>query len=122
MATEVFKKEEITLISGRELLLKPISIKQTRLFQRELKNYYKAVEESTSDGRLDNDAEFLDNFLALVKICLMKDYAEFAADDDALEEELDVDSIFKILEVCGGMRFNDPNLQVAALMASSTME
>jgi hypothetical protein len=43
---------------------------------------------------------------------------DLAESKELIEEELDIETIFKILEVCAGMNFNDPNLQTAAMLAA----
>ena len=42
---------------------------------------------------------------------------ELAKDRDKLEDALDVPTINRILEVCGGIRLDDPNLVAAAVLA-----
>jgi hypothetical protein len=45
---------------------------------------------------------------------------ELAADKEALEEALDVPTIWKIMEICGGIKLGDPNLMAAATKMSGT--
>jgi hypothetical protein len=39
------------------------------------------------------------------------------ADKDKLEDALDMPTINRILEVCGGIKLDDPNLLAAAVLA-----
>jgi len=49
--------------------------------------------------------------------CTRKTATRLVADRDALEDALDVPTINRILEVCGGIKLDDPNLTAAAALA-----
>jgi hypothetical protein len=117
MASQVFKTETITLMSGREIELKPLNIKGVRKFQQKLKEYNEALVKASDKNEVEEDA-FLDNFIDMTQVCLGRLAPDLAESKELIEEELDIETIFKILEVCAGMNFNDPNLQAAAMLAS----
>ena len=119
MASQVFKTETITLMSGREIELKPLNIKGVRKFQEKLKEYNTALQEASKSGDIQED-QFLDNFIEMTQVCISRLAPDLAESKELIEEELDIDSIFKILEVCAGMNFNDPNLQTAAMLAAQS--
>ena len=50
-------------------------------------------------------------------IALEVQLPELIKDRDKLEEALDVPTINRILEVCGGIKLDDPNLVAAAVLA-----
>ena len=50
-------------------------------------------------------------------VALEKQLPELVADRDAFEDVLDVPTINRILEVCGGIKMDDPNLLAAAVLA-----
>ena len=52
-------------------------------------------------------------------VALEKQLPELVADRDALEDALDVPTINRILEVCGGIKMDDPNLLAAAVLAGT---
>lgn len=107
MATTVYTTEDIILQDGSELTLKRINIK----LQREFMRMFETMEQPES-----ND-EATDQMLDLVEICLRGIDKELAADRDKMEEQLDEPTVFKIIEVCAGVKLNDPNLLAAAAMA-----
>jgi hypothetical protein len=92
LATTVYDVEEIELQSGAKVKLKPLSIKQLRKFMEVIKKV--------------QDAEALETQLP-----------DLVADLDKLEDALDVPTINRILEVCGGIKMDDPNLIAAAVLA-----
>lgn len=107
MATTVFSSQTIELLDGTEVTLKPLNIKGLRLFNKKMK------ELQTPEGSepLSED-DVLDVLLDLCGVCLSK---QVSGGREYLEEALDIETIYKVIEVCGGIKLNDPNLVEAAL-------
>ena len=62
----------------------------------------------------------LETLTVLIDACavaLEKQLPDLVKDRDALEDALDVPTINRILEVCGGIKMDDPNLLAAAVLA-----
>jgi hypothetical protein len=124
IATEVYKKEEILLQDGTQVTLMPLPIAKLRRFMK--------VWEKVNE--LPEGDDGFDIFVDCCGICLERDFKSKVEDfeglkgtgDDVLspkykeylEETLDMDSIYKIIEVCAGIKLNDPNLVRAALEAA----
>ena len=107
MATTVYDVEEITLQNGNKVTLKPLTIKDLRKFMEAIQK----TEEATNEN---------DTLTVLIDACavaLAKQLPELVADRDALEDALDVPTINRILEVCGGIKMDDPHLLAAAVLA-----
>jgi DNA repair exonuclease SbcCD nuclease subunit len=98
MATTVYDVEEIELQSGAKVKLKPLSIKQLRKFMEVIKKVQDAEDEAATLG-------------------IETQLPDLVKDIDKLEEALDVPTINRILEVCGGIKMDDPNLIAAAVLA-----
>lgn len=64
-------------------------------------------------SKVTNEDESIDTLLELARVCLEKVAPEVAANED-LDDILDMDTIYRIIEVCGGVKLNDPNLVAAA--------
>lgn len=107
MATTVYNVEKITLQDGQEVELKPLSIKKLRKFMKVLQE---SQEVATED-------ETLSVLIGAVAIALESQLPELAADRDKLEDALDVPTINRILEVCGGIKMDESNLLAAAVLA-----
>lgn len=108
MATKVFTVEQIELQDGTVITIKPLNIKRLRVFMEIVKDFDKIEEES-------------DSIELMVKACKLaigadEKMREKAEDVEWLEDNLDIPTMWKILEVAGGVKPNDPNL--AAVMAS----
>lgn len=107
MATTVYDVEKIKLQNGSEVELKPLTIKELRKFMEVIQ---KTAEVSTED-------ETLTLLIDACAIALEKQLPELVKDRDALEDTLDVPTINRILEVCGGIKMDDPNQLAATVLA-----
>jgi hypothetical protein len=122
VATHVYKQEEITLQDETVVVLKPLPIAKLRRFMEAWGKF----------GDVTNEEEGFNVFVNCAGIALESNYkgkfdslkaskdeseaGEFLSAEykEYLEETLDLDSIYKILEVCGGLKLNDPKLMEAA--------
>lgn len=122
MATRVYTVENIILQDDKEVVLRPLPIAPLRRFQ----------EAWNKIAELPEGDDGFNVFINCCGIALEKNYkGEFEslrptkeqADDGAvlsdayreyLEETLELDTIYKILDVCGGVKFNDPKLLAEA--------
>lgn len=100
MATAVYTVEEIILNDEETTVrLKPLSIKKLREFM-------KVINKMSEVG---NEEEGLDIFLEACAICV-----EGQIGDKDVADLLDLPTITRILDVCGGVKLDDPNLILAA--------
>ena len=109
MATTVYDVEEIELQNGQKVILKPLSIKQ-------LKKFMEVIQKTQT---VETENETLDVLITAVAVALEKQLPDLVADRDALEDALDVPTINRILDVCGGIKMDDPNLLAAAVLAGT---
>jgi hypothetical protein len=107
LATKVYSVEEIELQNGSKVTLKPLTIKELRKFMAAVQ---KTAETKTED-------ETLTVLIDACAVALEKQLPDLVKDRDALEDALDVPTINRILEVCGGIKLDDPNLLAAAVLA-----
>ena len=128
MATTVYSEEVISLQDGAEVTLRPLPIGRLRRFM--------AAWEKFKDVK--SDAEGFDVFLNCAGIAMEADFkgkfdalkapandeGEFLSEEykTYLEDVLDLDTIYKILEVCGGLKLNDPKLMEAAVAAATAAQ
>jgi len=107
LATTVYDVEEIQLQNGANVKLKPLTIKELREFMKVIN---KTAEVTSED-------ETLTILIDACAVALAKQLPDLVADRDAFEDTLDVPTINKILEVCGGIKMDDPNQLAAAVLA-----
>jgi hypothetical protein len=107
MATTIYDVEQIELQNGAKVTLKPLTIKDLRKFM--------AAIGQTQDAKTED--ETLTILIDACAVALEKQLPDLVKDRDALEDALDVPTINRILEVCGGIKMDDPNLLAAAVLA-----
>lgn len=100
MAKQIFTTEELELQDGMVITVRPLPIKPLRNFMKEFSKY---DEEMTED-------EGMDHMLEACLIALVHSNKDKEITKDHLEGVLDVPTMMRILEVAGGMDFNNPNL------------
>lgn len=107
MATTVYDVEEIELQNGAKVKLKPLTIKELRKFMVAIA---KTTDVTTED-------ETLTVLIDACAVALERQLPDLVKDRDAFEDALDVPTINRILEVCGGIKMDDPNLLAASVLA-----
>lgn len=114
MASTVYDTETITLQDETEVTLAPLAIGRLRRFMKAWSAF----------ADIQSDDESFDIYVNCAGIALEKekfvtekfdktrDEDKILTDEyrEYLEDILDLDTIFKILEVCGGLKLNDPKL------------
>ena len=102
MAKTVFNVETIKLLDDTEITIKPLNIRKMKEFQG---RFAELQEEEGTDNQ-----SALDGLVELAAICLVGPAPELAADKEKLEDVLDLESMYRIIEVATGIKLNDPNL------------
>ena len=112
MATEVYNKDNIFLIDGRELEIIPLKIKYLREFMTAFQSMKQA----------QNDDEAIDILTQCASICLKQYCPEIAQEAD---DYLDLPTIYKIIDVAAGIKINqesDNTVKDQAMQKGSTWQ
>lgn len=96
---DMYKGTDIVFADGKTRTIKPLTIRSLREFMKVANDM-----KTTDDGNLTDDD--IDKMVAAAKIALKKVDPELAADDDALEDALDLRSFQELMAVAMG---GDPN-------------
>ena len=99
------------LANGDSITLKPLPIKRLRTFMDIIKTM-DLPENETEEAAMEI-------FIKGAMFCLETIKPEYSTDKDKFEEVVDTPTMMKILEVCGGLKLNDPNLLGAALVGTN---
>jgi shikimate 5-dehydrogenase len=103
MATKVYETVELELLDGRSITVKPLNLKNLR---EVMKEWQKAAE-------VQNEDEFLDILINCTAIAF-KQFAPDLSEKSNIEEAVDLQTMYKILEIAADIRLNDPNLVATA--------
>lgn len=125
MATTVYNQEEITLQDGTDVVLKPLPIGRLRRFMEAWAKFSEVKDDNDGFNVFINCAgialedNYKGKFDALKASKEDKEKGEFLSEEykEYLEDTLDLDTIYKVLEVTGGIKLNDPKLMEAAMNA-----
>jgi len=109
MATAVYDVVSIELQDGTTIELRPLPIKQMRLFMKKMESLGEPAEEGA-------EVDGMDQIVDLTKICLEKNKG--AAKIKDYEDVLDLPTAYKIIEVCTGVNLADPKLMELATTAT----
>ena len=98
MATQVYETTEITLLNGDKVSMRPLKISLLRKFMKKF--------EAIADVAADNDKS-MDILIDCVQIAMEQYNPELAADREALEDNIDLPSVYAVIEAASGIKFDD---------------
>ena len=120
MATKVYDTVSLELQSGRTIDVKPVSLKVLRKVMAIMTEMQKAQAETVKkmEAALAADEEYeelseldtLDFLVRAAQVCLTDIAPDLASDSSKVEDELDIQTMWKVLEVGGGVSPGNPNL------------
>lgn len=111
MSTSIYDTAELQLENGDTVFIKPLPIKQ-------LKKFMSVIRELDSEN-IKSEEDAMDIFIKAAMVCLEKSYPEVGLNRESFEDLVNIPTMMKILEVCGGLKLNDPNLLGAALVGTN---
>lgn len=98
MATTVNEDTTVKLIDGTEITVRPLRISLLKNFMKKFQDIAKVSE--------DND-QSMEVLMECVQIALRQYKPEIAEDLAALEDNLDLPTVYKIIEGASGVKLND---------------
>lgn len=101
MATTINETKEITLIDGTTISVRPLKISLLRPFMKKFEGISAVAE--------DNDKS-MSILMECVQIAMQQYKPELADDLAKLEENLDLPTVYKIVEEASGVKLGDPSL------------
>lgn len=118
MATKVYTSEELELQDGSKVTVKPLTIKRLRQFMKVI-NKLNSVE---GLGEADDEVEdeTLELMVEACAIAIAQSNKELAEDRERLEDALDIPTMWKILEVAGGIQMGNAVGPMAAGLAGKS--
>jgi hypothetical protein len=96
MATEIYKIEKIQLVDGTEIELIPLKIK----YLREFMSVFNAIRVTK------NDQEAILVLSECARICMKQYYPEISKTIGMLEDNLDLPTVYKVLNVAAGIKID----------------
>jgi hypothetical protein len=100
MATKIYESIELELQNGEVVEVKPLNLKNLRSLM--------AVWSTASEAKTEED--FMNVLIECTQIAFKQFNPKLGEDKEALEEALDLQTMYKILEVAADIKLNDPKL------------
>jgi len=98
MSTEVYEEKTIKLIDGTEIKVRPLKISLLRPFMKKFEGIAEVAE--------DNDKS-MSILMDCVQIAMKQYKPELAEDLKALEDNLDLPTVYKIVEEASGVKLGE---------------
>jgi hypothetical protein len=96
MATTIYQRKYVTLLDGRELEIIPLKI----IYLRDFMDAFESIKQST------NDDESIKILVECTRICMKQYCPELSKTTDDIEDNLDLPTIYEILDVAAGIKIN----------------
>lgn len=93
MSDTVNEEKKITLIDGTEITIRPLKVSLLRPFLKKFEGIAKVA---------DNNDKSMDLLMECVQIAMQQYKPEIAEDIKALEDNLDLPTVYKIIEEASG--------------------
>lgn len=94
------KEQQVTMIDGTVIEVRPLKIALLRDFMKKFEGIAKVA---------DDNGKSMDLLMECVQIAMKQYKPELAADKAALEENLDLPTVYKIVEEASGINMNAIN-------------
>jgi inhibitor of KinA sporulation pathway (predicted exonuclease) len=98
MATTVNEEKELTLIDGTKIKVRPLKISLLRPFMKKF--------EGIAEVATDNDKS-MNLLMECVQIAMKQYSPELAGDIKALEDNIDLPTVYKIVEEASGVNLGE---------------
>lgn len=98
MATTVHEEKSIKLIDGTEIKVRPLKISLLRPFMKKFEGIA---------GVADDNEKSMTLLMECVAIAMKQYKPELAEDMDALEENIDLPTVYKIVEEASGIKLSE---------------
>lgn len=106
MAEKATSKEKVTLVDGTEITVQPLKISLLRQFMKRFQDLATVAD--------DNDKS-MDVLLDCVQIAFKQFKPELSEDREALEDVIDLPTVYKIIDAASGVQISDPTAIVNSL-------
>ena len=109
MPTEIYKTSTIELFDGTELYITPLKIKYLKLFLEEFEN----VKKSNSDDEAIH-------YLSKCATITMRQYYPSIKTQEELEDNIDMPTIYKLLDFSAGIKINEKSEEPVKTQATES--
>lgn len=99
--TTINEEKSVTLIDGTEIKVRPLKISLLRPFMKKFEGVAAVAEDNEKSMNI---------LMECIQIAMQQYKPELAEDLDALEENMDLPTVYKIIEEASGVRLSEAAL------------
>ena len=110
MATTVHEGEELTLMDGSKIKVRPLKISLLRPFMHTFEQVAAVAEDNEKSMTL---------LIECVQIAMEQYKPDLAKDLKALEDILDLPTVYKVIEAASGVKLTDANSLLNTVLANN---
>jgi hypothetical protein len=110
MATTVHEGEELTLMDGSKIKVRPLKISLLRPFMKKFEQVAAVAEDNEKSMTL---------LIECVQIAMEQYKPDLAKDLNALEDILDLPTVYKVIEAASGVKLTDANSLLNTVLANN---
>jgi DNA-binding protein H-NS len=110
MATTVHEGEELVLMDGSKIKVRPLKISLLRPFMSKFEQVAAVAEDNEKSMTL---------LIECVQIAMQQYKPELAKDINALEEIMDLPTVYKVIEAASGVKLTDANSLLNTVLANN---
>ena len=110
MATTVHEGQELSLMDGTKIFVRPLKISLLRPFMKEFETVAEVAE--------DNEKS-MSVLVNCVQIAMKQYNPSLAEDKEKLEDVLDLPTVYKIIEAASGVKLQDANALLNTVLANN---
>jgi hypothetical protein len=110
MATTIHEADVVKLLDGTEINIRPLKISLLRKFMKKFEGIQAVAE--------DNDKS-MTLLLECVQVAMEQYKPELATDLEALEDNIDLPTVYKIVEAASGVKLGDDSFLANTLSVSN---
>jgi hypothetical protein len=110
MATTIHEADAVKLLDGTEITIRPLKISLLRKFMKKFEGIQAVAE--------DNDKS-MTLLLECVQVAMEQYKPELATDLEALEDNIDLPTVYKIVEAASGVKLGEDSFLANTLSVSN---
>ena len=110
MATNIYQTKTVYLLDNTELEIIPLKIK----YLREFMEYFKNIRLSK------NDEESIQVLIQCTRVCMKQYYPQLSKSIEDIEENIDLPTIYDILDIAAGIKINQNSQQPVTSQAQES--
>ena len=110
MATNTYEEVELVLLDGTKIKARPLKISLLRAFMKKFAELAEVAEDNDKSTTV---------LIECVQIAMKQNKQEIADDTKKLEDNIDLPTVYKVIESASGVKLQDANALLNTVLANN---